>query len=108
MAEHLFISADTWMDQVCRALAEPATTPQLTARGLDAAIVLAVARVEADEARPSGMSDLGHEQLAQLAGVPRPDVLRARLFLIDFGFQSLSWSHGEAGRLERMLHCPSL
>jgi response regulator of citrate/malate metabolism len=108
MAEHLFISADTWMDQVCRALAEPATAHQLTLRGLDAAIVLAVAQVEADEARPSGISALSHEQLAQLAGVSRPDVLRARIFLIDFGFQSLSWSQGEAGRLERVLHCASL
>lgn len=104
MVEPLFVSATEWLDQVRRVLARPGELGELHARGLDLERVLAIAQAEAASARRDGRSLLGHEDLAQAAGVPRSDVLRTRLYLVDVGMQSLSIPSGASGRIQRLLH----
>ena len=47
---------------------------------------------------------LSHEELAELIGVSRSTVLRARLVLIELGLQYLAADSGTSGKVYRVLH----
>jgi hypothetical protein len=104
MAEPLFISAEEWVEQVRRVVDRPGGALELQARGLDRERVLAVARAEAASAGAHGVAPLSHDELAHTAGVPRSEVLRARLYLVDVGLQSLSMTSGASVCVQRLLH----
>jgi hypothetical protein len=104
MVEPLFVSAEEWMENVHRVLTHPGAIQEMSAMGLELDTLLAVARVEATLAGTDGSSSLSHQQLAELSGVPRTEVLLTRLFLIDLGLQSLSMSARAPGGVLRLLH----
>lgn len=98
-----FESPDAWIAAVERALARGDSRPVLDCTGIEREQVLAVARAEASGASESGVSALSHERLAELTGLPRPIVLRARVVLIELGLEDLTAASGPRGNLHRQL-----
>ena len=103
MVDAPFDGRDRWIAAVERALARPDARAILGPQGIDRALVLAVARVEASDASDSGESLSSHARLAELTGLPRSSVLRARLVLIELGLEVLAAAPGSAGSVQRRL-----
>ncbi|MCU1421856.1 MAG: hypothetical protein JWN36_1507 [Microbacteriaceae bacterium] len=91
------------MVAVMRALLRPDAPRSLEAMGLDPEVLLAVVRVEASRCEANGLSMLTHERLAELAGVSRSAVCRARLVLVDWSLESLVAVSGAPGGVHRVL-----
>lgn len=98
-----FEGRDAWLAAVHRALAQPDAPPILAATGIDRGSVLTVARCEASEASDRGISILSHARVAQLTGLPRSAVLRARLALMELGLEDLASAPAAHGQIQRVL-----
>ncbi|MFE4950217.1 hypothetical protein ACFQ9V_08905 [Leifsonia sp. NPDC056665] len=103
MQDTHFEGRHEWIAAVVGALSRPDTRAVLAAKALDREIVLTVARVEAAQASDTGVSTLSHARLAQLAGLPRSVILRARLALIELGLEDLASTSGAHQRVRREL-----
>lgn len=103
MEDIRFEGRDEWIAAVDRALSHPDASPLLAAKALDRGVVLTVAQFEASHASVTGVSTLSHARLAQLAGLPRSVVLRARLALIELGLEDLASAPGAHLRIRREL-----
>lgn len=104
MVDVRFSGTETWMVAVTRALLHPGARDDLHGMMLDPEALLAVARVEASNVGPNGVSTLTHEQLGEIVGLSRSAVCRSRLFLTERGLESLVAAPGGAGRVLRRLH----
>jgi DNA-binding transcriptional ArsR family regulator len=103
MEDFRFDGCDAWIAAVDRALSRPDARRLLAASALDGGTVLAVARAEVSAASGAGVSTLSHGQLAQLTGLSRSTVLRARLALIELGLEDLASAPGAQGQVHREL-----
>ncbi|MFE4467745.1 hypothetical protein ACFRFH_02930 [Leifsonia sp. NPDC056824] len=103
MEDIRFEGRDEWIAAVDRALSHPDASPLLAAKALDRGVVLTVAQFEASHASGTGVSTLSHTRLAQLAGLPRSVVLRARLALIELGLEDLASAPGAHLHIRREL-----
>jgi hypothetical protein len=101
-----FGGADEWFAAVERALSRTDAGPILAAMATDRGTVLATARTEAAEATAGGVSTLSHARIAELSGVPRSAVLRARLALIELGLADVVAAPGASGEVHRQLREP--
>lgn len=91
------------MGQVERYLDGHGGEAMMRRHDVDRDAVLNVARVELDNVDAEGRSRLTHEQLARLVDEPRKTVARARLVLIDSGFEALESDPRRAGHATRVL-----
>lgn len=103
MEGNRFEGRDEWIAAVDRALRRPDASALLNAKALDRETVLTVARVEAAQASDTGVSTLSHDHLAQLVGLPRSVILRARLALIELCLEDLASTPGAHQRVRREL-----
>ena len=71
--------------------------------GLEPQALLAVALVESSRAGANGVSTLSHDQIAEIAGVTRSSVCRARLVLVEWSLESLVAVSGAPGSVHRVL-----
>lgn len=101
-----FEGRDEWMSAVQRALSCSDTDPILATAPIDRESVLTVARYEASAASEGGISTVSHARLAQLTGLPRSTVLKARLALIELGLMNLTAARAVNGQVHRVLHHP--
>ncbi|NEN05708.1 hypothetical protein G3T36_07465 [Diaminobutyricibacter tongyongensis] len=104
MTDSHFSDPGAWIAAVDRALERLSARHILAAKGIEPATFLAIVRAEASGAGANGITILSHEQLAQLTGVSRPSVLRARLALIELGLEYLAADSGASGKVHRILH----
>ena len=91
------------MVAVMRALLRPEAPRALESMGLEPETLLVVAGVEASRCEASGLATLTHERLAELAGVSRSAVCRARLVLVDWSLESLVAVSSAPGGVHRVL-----
>lgn len=104
MTDAHFTACDAWIAAADRTVARPLAREILDAKGIDTATFLAVVRCEASRAGADGISTLSHDQLAELTGVSRSCVLRARLALIELGLEYLGVDSRGSGTVYRILH----
>lgn len=103
MQDTRFGGPDEWLAAVERALARVDARRILIETASDREVVLAVALVEVSAATAAGVSTLSHLQLAQLSGLSRSAVLRARLALVEFGLEDVVAAPGPLGPIQRQL-----
>ena len=103
VAESRFVGSEAWMLAVTRALHCATALQELEATGLDPEALLRIARVEASWAGANGICMLSHERLAEIAGASRASVVRMRLVLVEWGFESLMAVSDAPGGVHRIL-----
>lgn len=103
MSEPSFTTCEAWMLQVESYLHGHGGEAMMRRHDVDRDAVLNVARGERDHADADGRSGLTHEQLALIVDEPRKTVARARLVLIDSGFEALESDPRRTGHTTRVL-----
>ena len=103
MTDPLFTTREAWTREVEQFVTEPNVEVALRRRNLDTNALLAVARIEVNEANRDGCTTLTHEDLAVRANLPRKTVVIARLALIECGLERLSANPDPTGAPHRML-----
>ncbi|MFF2050405.1 hypothetical protein ACFVU2_02285 [Leifsonia sp. NPDC058194] len=101
-----FPSASEWLDAVKRRVGDPEVVDGLAHRGMSAATVVEIARIEAEHTGPTGAVTLVTDELARVAGVPPAMARRARVALIAMGAQVFIAVPGASHRPARQLQLP--
>ncbi|MEY9954160.1 hypothetical protein [Leifsonia sp. EB34] len=104
MDDPRFEGCDEWMVAVDRVLARSEAHPILAAKAIDRDCVLTIAGCEASAASENGTCTASHAQLAELTGLPRSTVLRARLALIELGLMAFAPAPSPHGQVQRVIH----